>query len=66
MVDEPSDRIPTPRPTRRKPRSGEVLHLTRSASVQFLRPIFVRHSRSLTHKIDTTNADLLDERVGKS
>ncbi|MEW2144770.1 hypothetical protein AB0869_18365 [Micromonospora vinacea] len=26
----------------RKPCAGEVLHLTRAASVQFIRPIFVR------------------------
>ncbi|MGC4744202.1 hypothetical protein ACLQ28_00855 [Micromonospora sp. DT201] len=31
----------------RKPRTGDVLHLTRAASVQFLRPIFVRVIRVL-------------------
>ncbi|WP_405429507.1 hypothetical protein [Micromonospora sp. NBC_00617] len=29
------------------PRAGDVLHLTRAASVQFLRPIFVRVIRVL-------------------
>ncbi|MFI6066403.1 hypothetical protein ACIA47_14215 [Micromonospora sp. NPDC051227] len=42
MPDEPPDRRPTPKPAPRKPHTGEVLHLTRAASVQFLRPIFVR------------------------
>ncbi|MEV7985273.1 hypothetical protein [Micromonospora sp. NPDC085948] len=31
----------------RKPHPGDVLHLTRAASVQFLRPIFVRVIRVL-------------------
>ncbi|MFY1617760.1 hypothetical protein [Micromonospora sp. WMMD736] len=35
------DRPPDQRPTPRKPHAGDVLHLTRAASVQFLRPIFV-------------------------
>ncbi|WP_435795053.1 hypothetical protein [Micromonospora arida] len=47
MPDEPPDRRPTPNPAPREPRPGEVLHLTRAASVQFLRPIFVRVIRVL-------------------
>ncbi|MFE9916503.1 hypothetical protein ACFYPG_15235 [Micromonospora sp. NPDC005553] len=47
MPDEPPDRRPAPKPTPRKPHTGEVLHLTRAASVQFLRPIFVRVIRVL-------------------
>jgi hypothetical protein len=47
VPDEPLDRRPTPRPKPRTPRAGDVLHLTRAASVQFLRPIFVRVIRVL-------------------
>ncbi|MEV5207032.1 hypothetical protein AB0K35_06060 [Micromonospora sp. NPDC053740] len=47
MPDKPPDRRPTPKPTPRKPQAGDVLHLTRAASVQFLRPIFVRVIRVL-------------------
>lgn len=47
MPDEPTDRTPKPEPTPRRPHTGEVLHLTRTASVQFMRPIFVRVIRVL-------------------
>ncbi|MDG4761988.1 hypothetical protein [Micromonospora sp. WMMD710] len=47
MPDELPDWTPKPKPTARKPHSGDVLHLTRAASVQFLRPIFVRVIRVL-------------------
>ncbi|MGN9764152.1 hypothetical protein ACTMS2_03155 [Micromonospora sp. SD12] len=39
---------PDPRPAPRQIRSGDVLHLTRSASPQFARPIVVRVIRVLT------------------
>ncbi|MEU7613055.1 hypothetical protein [Micromonospora sp. NPDC049204] len=41
------DRKPQSTPHLRKPHTGDVLHLTRAASVQFLRPIFVRVIRVL-------------------
>ncbi|WP_051724000.1 hypothetical protein [Micromonospora chokoriensis] len=47
MPDKPPDREPTPRPKPRTPRSGDVLHLTRAASVQFIHPILVRVIRVL-------------------
>ena len=47
MPDKPPDWKPKSRPKPRTPHTGDVLHLTRAASVQFLRPIFVRVIRVL-------------------
>ncbi|MCG5469198.1 hypothetical protein LADH09A_003106 [Micromonospora sp. LAH09] len=47
MPDVPPDWKPETKPKPRKPRPGDVLHLTRAASVQFLRPILVRVIRVL-------------------
>lgn len=46
MPNAPADRKPGPRP-RPTPLAGDLLHLTRAASVQFVRPIFVRVIRVL-------------------
>ncbi|RAO04496.1 hypothetical protein GAR05_00630 [Micromonospora saelicesensis] len=47
MPDKPPDRHPKPKTKPQRPQTGEMLHLTRAASVQFMRPIFVRVIRVL-------------------
>ncbi|MBM0277333.1 hypothetical protein [Micromonospora tarensis] len=46
MPERPADRTTEPKP-KRTPLAGDLLHLTRAASVQFIRPIFVRVIRVL-------------------